>query len=61
MQEIAAAMAVPPTRSSSRAANGLRTTLPWKRTSPLLGWYTPVMALNMVVLPAPFGPITANT
>src|SRR5262249_5138842 len=31
---------------------------PAKRTSPDPGWYTPVITLNTVVLPAPLGPIT---
>src|SRR6266508_4722418 len=30
---------------------------PSKRTRPAVGSYTPVIALNTVVLPAPFGPI----
>ena len=31
---------------------------PRNRTSPPVGSYTPVITLNTVVLPAPFGPIT---
>ena len=34
---------------------------PANRTSPELGWYTPVMTLKTVVLPAPLGPITLTT
>src|SRR5215468_1702608 len=34
------------------------TTCPRKRIWPAVGWYTPVMALKQVVLPAPFGPIS---
>ena len=34
---------------------------PANRTSPELGWYTPVITLKTVVLPAPFGPITLTT
>src|SRR5579862_4139909 len=30
---------------------------PANRTSPELGWYTPVITLNTVVLPAPLGPM----
>src|SRR6266545_4366289 len=33
------------------------TTSPETRTSPSVGSYTPVIALNAVVLPAPFGPM----
>ena len=32
--------------------------VPSKATLPLVGWYMPVMQLNMVVLPAPLGPIS---
>src|SRR5690606_17721883 len=31
---------------------------PRKRMSPLSGWYTPVIRLNTVVLPAPLGPMS---
>src|SRR6202008_3655102 len=33
---------------------------PWNRTSPAVGWYTPVTTLNTVVLPAPLGPMRAK-
>jgi len=34
---------------------------PSKTTRPSLGGKMPVMELNSVVLPAPFGPMSANT
>ena len=34
--------------------------LPMNSTRPLVGWYTPVMQLKAVVLPAPLGPMRAT-
>ena len=46
----------PPTTLPVNARRGSR---PDTCTAPSVGSYTPVIALNSVVLPAPFGPMTA--
>jgi hypothetical protein len=52
---------VRPTPRRARSCGGARVaSQPWISTFPPLGRIAPLMALNSVVFPAPFGPITAR-
>ena len=48
-----------PTRAM-RCAGSRSRSRPSKRIAPLVGWYSRLTQLNSVVLPAPFGPMSAQ-